>query len=63
MRDKVIEEFINNGHSVEERVYDGKDNKPVFLPMFFSPIYCTNVLVEGVTFEETILWNCCSCIL
>lgn len=57
MQGKVVEEFINNGHSVEERVYDGKDNKPVFLPMFFSPIHCTNVLVEGVTFEETIFWN------
>lgn len=48
MQGKVVEEFINNGHSVEERVYDGKDNKPVFLPMFFHrfivPMFLLKVL-------------------
>lgn len=57
MRDKVIEQFIPDEHAVEQRIYDGKNGKPVFLPMFFSPIHCANVLVEGVTFEETLFWN------
>jgi len=53
----AIDEFIPNECPPEQRIYDGKDGKTVFLPMFFSPTHCTNVLVEGVTFEETLFWN------
>lgn len=52
-----IEERILGNHPLEQRIYDGSDDEPIFLPMFFSPINCTNVLVEGVTFEKTIFWN------
>lgn len=57
MQEKVIDEFVPTKLLLEERIYDGKEGKSVFLPMFFSPINCTNVLVEGVTFEETLFWN------
>ena len=42
-----------------ERIYDGNqpgDNK-VFLPVFFGPVSCKNILVEGVKFERSIFWN------
>lgn len=29
----------------------------IFLPMFFAPVLCSNVLLEGVTFEEPLFWN------
>jgi len=29
----------------------------IFLPMFFAPILSTNVLLEGVTFQEPLFWN------
>lgn len=29
----------------------------IFLPMFFAPMSCTNVLLEGVHFEQTVFWN------
>ncbi|MDE6394527.1 MAG: glycoside hydrolase family 28 protein, partial [Duncaniella sp.] len=42
---------------VERRVYDGSNNALVFLPVFFGPMNCRNILVEGVTFEHSIFWN------
>lgn len=29
----------------------------IFLPMFFAPVSCSNVLLEGVQFEEPLFWN------
>ena len=29
----------------------------IFLPMFFAPVSCQNVLLEGVGFEEPLFWN------
>lgn len=29
----------------------------IFLPMFFAPVNCQNVLLEGVEFEEPLFWN------
>lgn len=57
MQEQSIDEFISNNFPLKERIYDGAEGNTLFLPMFFSPIHCTNVLVEGVTFEETIFWN------
>lgn len=57
MNSTVIEKFINSDTPVEDRIYDGKDNSPIFLPMFVSPINCKNVLIEGVSFEKTIFWH------
>lgn len=42
---------------VEERIYDGQDGRTFFLPMFFGPINTRSVLVEGVTFENSVFWN------
>lgn len=69
----VIENFIRLDSQVEKRVFDGKSLKDnptvtfngteeknmnaIFLPMFFAPMNCKNVLVEGVTFENSIFWN------
>ncbi len=41
----------------EQRVYDGSDGALVFLPVFFGPMNSRNILVEGVTFENSIFWN------
>ena len=57
MRGNVIENLIDASSPVESRVYDGRKDGGVFLPMFFSPIRCRQVYVEGVTFESTPFWN------
>lgn len=57
MKSSVIENFIAAKTPVEERVYEGRDGGPIFLPMFISPINCTNVYIEGVTLERTAFWN------
>ncbi len=57
MRGGVIETYINVNTPVNERVYSGKGGKPIFLPMFVSPINCQNVLIEGVSLESTPFWN------
>lgn len=57
MVDMAVENFVPDALPVEERIYDGKDGAPIFLPMFFAPIHSKNILVEGVTFEKSIFWN------
>lgn len=42
---------------VEERLFDGRDGRPIQLPTFFGPIRCRNVYLEGVSFENTAFWN------
>ncbi len=42
---------------LSERIFNGDDAQKVFLPTFFGPVECTNVLVEGVTFEQSLFWN------
>lgn len=44
---------------LKKRIFDGKNGTKVFMPEFFGPINCTNVLVEGVTFDKSIFWNIC----
>ena len=57
MRSGVIENVISADTPVSERVYEGYDGGPVFLPMFVSPINCKNVYIEGITLERTPFWN------
>lgn len=57
MNSSVIENFIAAKTPVEQRVYEGHEGGPIFLPMFISPINCTNVFIEGVTLERTAFWN------
>ena len=57
MNADVVEKFISHTTPVSERVYEGYDGGFIFLPMFISPINCTNVYIEGVTLENTAFWN------
>ena len=42
---------------LEERRYDGQTTKEVFLPKTIAPINCSNVLIEGVTLNQSLYWN------
>lgn len=53
----VVEKDIDYRMSVEKRVCDGKEGRTFYRPKSFAPINCKNVLVEGVTFERSVLWN------
>ncbi|MFT3844922.1 MAG: glycoside hydrolase family 28 protein [Lacibacter sp.] len=53
----VTEEYIPQSKPVAERVYAGENGGPIFLPMFISPTNCSNVLIEGVSLENTAFWN------
>lgn len=57
MNADVVENFIKHTTPVAERVYEGHDGGFIFLPMFISPINCTNVYIEGITLERTPFWN------
>lgn len=57
MKADVVENFLDAKTPVSQRVYEGYDNGPIFLPMFISPINCKNVYIEGVTLENTPFWN------
>ena len=43
--------------SVEERIFDGKNGVPVFLPMTVAPINSKNILIEGISIKDPIFWN------
>ena len=53
----VVEKDIDFNAPVSTRIYDGKDGRTFYRPKSFSPINCTGVFVEGVTFERSVLWN------
>lgn len=53
----VIENVVLASTPVEERVYEGHNGSPIFLPMFISPINCKNVFIEGISLENTAFWN------
>ena len=53
----VVENDVPHDMPVKERVCDGYDGRTFYRPKSFSPINCKNVLVEGVTFERSVLWN------
>lgn len=57
MTTQVIEEFVDLSKPVSQRIYEGKDGSPILPPMFISPINCKNVLIEGVSLENTAFWN------
>lgn len=42
---------------LSQRIFDGSDGGSIFLPAFFAPINCKNILVEDVSFEKAIFWN------
>lgn len=53
----VVENDIDPQMPVEKRLCDGLQGRTFYRPKSFSPINCENVLVEGVTFERSVLWN------
>ena len=53
----VVENDVPYTMPVKDRVCDGYDGRTFYRPKSFSPINCKNVLVEGVTFERSVLWN------
>lgn len=53
----VVEKDIDYRMPVAQRLCDGIDGRTFYRPKSFSPINCKNVLVEGVTFERSVLWN------
>lgn len=57
MSTDVIENVVPHTTPVSQRVYEGRDSGFIFLPMFVSPINCTNVYIEGITLERTPFWN------
>ena len=53
----VVENDVPHDMPVKKRICDGYDGRTFYRPKSFSPINCKNVLVEGVTFERSVLWN------
>ncbi|MDO4161034.1 MAG: glycoside hydrolase family 28 protein [Prevotellaceae bacterium] len=53
----VVEKDIDYKMSVKKRICDGLEGRTFYRPKSFSPINCKNVLVEGVSFERSVLWN------
>ena len=53
----VVEKDIDYRMPVKQRLCDGKEGRTFYRPKSFAPINCKNVLVEGVTFERSLLWN------
>lgn len=51
-----VSESLNN-IPLAERIYDGREGQNIYMPVFFGPINCTDVFVEGVTFEQSLFWN------
>lgn len=54
--ERSLEEMASKNIPVRERVFDGTDGR-VLRPAFFQPMYCSNVLVEGVTFLYGAFWT------
>lgn len=57
MTTQVIEDFVDLRKPVSERIYEGHNGTPILPPMFISPINCKNVLIEGISLENTAFWN------
>lgn len=57
MTKDVIENVVAHTTPVVQRVYEGHNGNFIFPPMFISPINCSNVLIEGISLENTAFWN------
>lgn len=51
-----VSEDVNN-IPLGNRIFDGQNGQQIFMPVFFGPVHCKNILVEGVTFEQSLFWN------
>ena len=57
MTKDVIENIVAHTTPVAQRIYEGHNGNFIFPPMFISPINCSNVLIEGISLENTAFWN------
>ncbi|MGE9314093.1 glycoside hydrolase family 28 protein [Niabella sp. CJ426] len=57
MTKDVIENVVAHTTPVAQRIYEGHNGDFIFPPMFISPINCNNVLIEGISLENTAFWN------
>lgn len=57
MTKDVIENVVAHTTPVAQRIYEGHNGNFIFPPMFISPINCSNVLIEGISLENTAFWN------
>ncbi len=57
MTEDVIENVVAHTTPVAKRIYEGHNGTFIFPPMFISPVNCNNVLVEGISLENTAFWN------
>lgn len=57
MTKDVIENVVAHTTPVPQRLYEGHNGDFIFPPMFISPINCNNVLIEGISLENTAFWN------
>lgn len=53
----VVEKDIPWEMPIAQRIYDGMEGRTFYRPKTISPICCTNVLIEGVQIERSVLWN------
>ena len=53
-----IEKIITPDMPLTERIFDGvRGQGEVFMPKSVAPINCKNVLIEGITIDQSIYWN------
>ena len=53
-----IETIVTPDMPVAERVFDGvQRGGEVFMPKSVAPINCKNVLIEGITIDQSLYWN------
>ena len=53
-----IEKIISPDMPLAERIFDGvRGRGEVFMPKSVSPINCKNVLIEGITIDQSLYWN------
>ncbi len=53
---RKLAEMNENEVPVEDRVFDNVDEN-YLPPVFFGPLYCKNILLEGVTFRYGAFWT------
>ena len=53
----VTEDCVSLDDPVEKRICDGREGRPLLMPMFIALERCHGVLIEGLTLERSIFWN------
>ncbi|WP_209403377.1 glycoside hydrolase family 28 protein [Pseudozobellia sp. WGM2] len=53
----VVENAIDQNAPVKERIYDGHKGRLFYKPKSVCLVECNNVLIEGITIENSVTWN------